>query len=44
MNTVEPIKDLEKITAMKKVLRAQNSRNYLLFTMSGCAGICRRAV
>ena len=39
MNTVEPIKDLEKITAMKKVLRAQNSRNYLLFTMGINTGL-----
>jgi integrase len=33
MNTVEPIRDLTKIDAMKKVLRGQNIRDWLLFTM-----------
>ena len=33
MNTVEPIRDLTKIDAMKKVLRGQNIRDWLLFTL-----------
>jgi integrase len=33
LNTVEPIRDLTKIEAMKKVLRGQNIRDWLLFTM-----------
>jgi integrase len=32
-NTVEPIRDLEKIDAMKKILKAENLRNWLLFTL-----------
>jgi integrase len=33
MNTVEPIRDLAKIEAIKKVLRGQNIRDWLLFTL-----------
>jgi site-specific recombinase XerD len=33
LNTVEPIRDLTKIEAMKKVLRGQNIRDWLLFTL-----------
>jgi integrase len=34
MNTVEPIRDLKKILAIKQLLRADpNPRNYLLFTI-----------
>ncbi|MGD0153992.1 MAG: site-specific integrase [Thermacetogeniaceae bacterium] len=33
MNTVEPIRDLQKIDAMKKILKSQNIRDWLLFTI-----------
>jgi site-specific recombinase XerD len=33
MNVVQPIKDVKKINQIKKVLKAQSSRDYLLFTM-----------
>jgi len=34
MNTVEPIRDIQKILAIKRILKEQsNPRNYLLFTM-----------
>ena len=33
MNTVDPIRDPEKIREIKEKLRATNSRDYLLFTM-----------
>lgn len=39
MNVVQPIKDVEKIQQMKKVLRAQSSRNYLLFTLGINTGL-----
>lgn len=31
MNTVEPIRDIKKINAMKKILKSDSLRNYLLF-------------
>jgi len=33
MKFVEPIRDLNKISSMKKILFAQSERNYLLFTI-----------
>ena len=33
MNTVDPIRDPQKIREIKEKLRAANSRDYLLFTM-----------
>jgi integrase len=33
LNTVEPIRDLGKIEAMKKILRGQNVRGWLLFIL-----------
>jgi integrase len=33
LNTVEPIRDLGKIEAMKKILRGQNVRDWLLFIL-----------
>ena len=33
MKFVEPIRDLNKISSMKKILFAQSERNYLLFTL-----------
>ena len=33
MNTVEPIRDLTKIEAMKKILKATNTRDWLLFVV-----------
>lgn len=39
MNTVEPIRDKEKIEAMKKVLKADNYRNYLLFVLGINTGL-----
>ena len=33
MKFVEPIRDLQKISSMKKILLAQSERNYLLFTL-----------
>lgn len=33
MKTVEPIRDIAKIKSMKKILRAQNERDYLLFSI-----------
>jgi integrase len=33
MNTVEPIRDLRQIDAMKKMLKADGIRNWLFFTM-----------
>jgi len=33
MNTVDPIRDPQKIREIKQSLRATNSRDYLLFTM-----------
>ncbi len=33
MNTVEPIRDLSRIEAMKKILRGQSLRDWLLFTL-----------
>jgi integrase len=33
LNTVEPIGDLGKIEAMKKILRGQNVRDWLLFIL-----------
>jgi integrase len=32
MNTVEPIRDLAKIDAIKKLLKGQNIRDWMLFT------------
>jgi hypothetical protein len=31
MNFVQPIRDLEKIEAIKQFLKEQNERNYMLF-------------
>lgn len=39
MNTVEPIRDLKKIKAMKAVLKDNNIRNYLLFTIGINTGL-----
>ena len=39
MNTVGAIKDKAKIEAMKKVLRADSQRNYLLFTLGINVGL-----
>jgi integrase len=33
MNTVEPIRDLDKIATMKKILKATGLRNWLLFVL-----------
>lgn len=39
MNTVQPIKDKEKIKAMKKILRASSIRDELLFTIGINTGL-----
>lgn len=39
MNTVEPIRDRAKIDAMKKVLKSESLRNYLLFVMGVNTGL-----
>jgi len=39
MNIVEPIKNLKKIDDMKKILRAQNLRDYLLFLVGINTGL-----
>jgi len=39
MNTVEPIKSLKKIDDMKKILKAQNPRDYLLFLIGINTGL-----
>lgn len=39
LNTVEPIRDVKKINAMKKILRADSIRNYLLFVMGINTGL-----
>ena len=39
MQTVQPIKDKEKIDAMKKILRASTIRNELLFVLGINTGL-----
>ncbi|KAF0993957.1 hypothetical protein BJQ97_00582 [Geobacillus sp. TFV-3] len=39
MYTVQPIKDREKIEAMKKILRASSLRDELLFTVGINTGL-----
>lgn len=39
MNTVEPIRNLRKIEAMKKILRADSYRNYILFILGINTGL-----
>jgi integrase len=39
MNTVEPIRDKQKIKAMKAILKSGSLRNYLLFTLGINAGL-----
>ena len=39
MQTVQPIKDKEKIEAMKKILRASTLRNELLFVLGINTGL-----
>ncbi|MED2940678.1 site-specific integrase [Cytobacillus horneckiae] len=39
MKTVQPIRDLEKITAMKQVLMNQHYRNYFLFVLGINTGL-----
>ena len=39
METVQPIKDREKIEAMKKILRASSLRNELLFVLGINTGL-----
>lgn len=39
MHTVQPIKDREKIEAMKKILRASSLRDELLFTLGINTGL-----
>ena len=39
MHTVQPIKDREKIEAMKKILRASSLRDELLFTIGINTGL-----
>ena len=39
MTSVEPIRDLQKIAAVKKILKKQCSRNYLLFLLGINSGL-----
>lgn len=39
MNEVQPVKDMAKIEAMKKILRADNIRDWLLFTIGINVGL-----
>ena len=39
MNTVEPIRDLNQIEAMKKILKTSSIRDYLLFVMGINVGL-----
>ncbi|MCA1027151.1 site-specific integrase [Cytobacillus kochii] len=39
MNTVKPIRDLEKVAAMKEVLMNQHERNYFLFVLGINTGL-----
>lgn len=39
MNTVEPIRDEKKIKAIKAILKTENIRNYLLFTLGINTGL-----
>ena len=39
MRTVEPIRDKKKLEAMKKVLKAQNLRDWLLFVLGINSGL-----
>jgi len=39
MNVVEPVRDPQKIEAMKKILRADNLRDYVLFTLGINSGL-----
>lgn len=39
MNTVEPIREPKKIMAMKKILKADSTRNYVLFVMGINTGL-----
>ncbi len=39
MKYVEPIRDRRKITAIKKILKATNLRNYCLFTLGINSGL-----
>jgi integrase len=39
MNTVEPIRDLQKIEAMKRVLKVGNIRDWLMFTIGINSGL-----
>lgn len=39
MSTVQPIRDLQKINAIKKILLAQNIRDYTMFTLGINSGL-----
>ncbi|MBC7076462.1 MAG: site-specific integrase [Syntrophomonadaceae bacterium] len=39
MNAVEPIRDKKKIEAIKRILKSENIRNYLLFTLGINTGL-----
>jgi integrase len=39
MNTVEPIRDLTQIEAMKEILKSNSIRDYLLFVMGINTGL-----
>jgi hypothetical protein len=38
-NTVQPIRDIKQIDSMKKILWAQNLRDWLLFTLGINSGL-----
>jgi integrase len=39
MNTVQPIRDLETVEKFKRILKAKNTRNYLMFVLGINTGL-----